>query len=256
MNNAFYISATGLQAQKEQLDTIAANFSNVNTTAYKRRSVDFAAVLDRAQGAAGTPLVEGQAAAERSARVVRLDLAQGEVRATGRALDVAIVGGGFIEVYLGAGASGYSRGGSLQVNADGLLSLSNGRVLKADIRVPAGASALEVGVDGQVTAVLEGDRAPSVLGQLELTTFANPEALEYGGDGVFVARAGAGDTTVHRPGESGAGRLAPRSLEGSNVRMVDEMVSLMLMQRVYELNTKVIQAADEMMGLTNSIRRS
>jgi flagellar basal-body rod protein FlgG len=254
MMKSLYISAIGLQAQKEQLDSIASNFSNVNTTAYKRKTVDFAAVLDRSDAPA-TQDANATGEGGRSAKVVRFDLAQGDVRATGRALDVAVVGAGFFEVDLGGGSSGYSRGGSLQVNADGMLTLANGRVLKADIRIPSGTASVQIGADGRVSGVLEGDRAPTVLGQLELVSFANPEALEYNGEGLFVTRGGSNDATTLRPGEPGAARLAPGSLEGSNVRMVDEMVSMMLMQRVYELNTKVIQAADEMMALTNTIRR-
>lgn len=256
MMNALYISAIGLQAQKEQLDAIAANFSNANTTAYKRRTVDFAAVLD--VGVAARPAAPTDAAAPaeaRPARVVRFDLGQGELRGTGRALDVAISGNGFIEVDLGAGASGYSRGGSLQLNADGLLTLPNGLVLKADVRVPTGATSVSIDASGQVSAVLEGERTPTVLGQIELASFANPQALDYSGEGVFVPRASTAEPTRLRPGEAGVGRLVAGSLEGSNVRMVDETVAMMLMQRVYELNAKVVQAADEMMALTNGIRR-
>jgi flagellar basal-body rod protein FlgG len=254
MMNALYISAIGLQAQKEQLDAIASNFSNVNTTAYKRRSVDFAAVLDRGMAARRS---EAPASSEsRPARQVRFDLAQGDLRTTGRALDVAVNGVGFIEVDLGGGASGYSRGGSLQVSADGLLTLPSGHALKADIRVPTGATALSIDPSGQVSAVLEKDRSATVLGQIELVSFANPEALEYSGEGLFVPRADSAEPTKARPGEPGVGRLVSGALEGSNVRMVDEMVALMLMQRVYELNTKVAQAADELMSMTNSIRRN
>jgi flagellar basal-body rod protein FlgG len=252
MMNALYISAIGLQAQKEQLDAIAANFSNASTPAYKRRSVDFAAVLDRG-GAVRAAEPEGDV---RPVRALRFDLAQGDLRPTGRALDVAISGSGFLEVDLGGGASGYSRGGALRVNADGLLTLASGHVLKADVRVPAGATDVSIDAAGQVSALLEGDRAPTVLGQLELASFPNSEALEYGGEGLFLPRAGSDQPVRSRPGETAVGRLVPGSLEGSNVRMVDEMVSLMLMQRVYELNTKVVQAADELMALTNSIRRN
>jgi flagellar basal-body rod protein FlgG len=256
MMNALYISAIGLQAQKEQLDAIAANFSNANTTAYKRRTVDFAAVLDLGTAPRAAAVADTAAPAEaRPARVVRFDLAQGELRGTGRALDVALNGSGFIEVELGGGATGYTRGGSLQVNADGLLALPSGLVLKADVRVPTGATAVSIDAAGQVSATLEGERTPTVLGQIELVSFANPEALDYSGEGVFVPRANTAEPTRLRPGEAGAGRLVPSSLEGSNVRMVDETVALMLMQRVYELNTKVVQAADEMMALTNGIRR-
>jgi flagellar basal-body rod protein FlgG len=254
MMNSLYISAIGLQAQKEQLDAIASNFSNTSTTAYKRRTVDFSAILDR--GAAPRPAEATTSTEVRPVRSVRFDLAQGDVRTTGRALDVAVSGSGFVEVDLGGGASAFSRGGSLQVNGDGMLALASGHVLRADVRVPGNATAVAIDANGQVSALLEGDKSPTVLGQIELASFANPEALEYGGEGLFLPRAGSAEPTRGRPGETGVGRIVPGALEGSNVRMVDEMVALMLMQRVYELNTKVVQAADEMMALTNSIRRN
>lgn len=254
MFDAIYISAVGLQAQKEQLDMAASNMANTNTTAFKRQRLDFSSLIDRAPARPAADLAA--AAADAPLRKVRVDLAQGELRATGRALDVAILGNGFIEVDIGDGGSGFSRGGALQVNADGMLALADGRALKADIRLPRGASSVRIAPDGQVLAQLEGDKSPTVLGQIDIVTFSNPESLEYQGEGVFVARAAASEPMRVRPGEDGAGKLVAGSLEASNVRMVDEMVSLMLMQRVYELNAKVVQAADEMMGMANNLRRA
>lgn len=254
MLDAIYISAVGLQAQKEQLDMAAGNLANTNTTAFKRQRLDFSALLDRAPALPASDVAA--AAPETPLRKVRVDLAQGELRPTGRALDVAILGGGFIEVDLADGTSGYSRGGSLRINADGLLALADGRVLKADIRVPRGALAVEIQPDGNVVARIQGGEPMMTLGRIELVTFANPESLEYQGEGVFVARADASEPIRLWPMEDGAGKLMAGSLEASNVRMVDEMVSLLLMQRVYELNAKVVQAADEMMGMTNNLRRA
>lgn len=253
MLNALHISAIGLQAQKEQLDAVASNFSNASTVAYKRRAVDFSAVLDRASPHRQVEAISGDNLPSR--RVERFDLAQGALRATGRPLDVAIGGPAFLEVNLGSGASAYSRGGSLQINGDGMLALASGHVLKADVRVPANAASVAIDTGGQVTAVLDGDGTPTVLGQIEFSIFSNPEALSYVGEGLFVPSSGMTDPVRLRPGEPGAGSLTTGSLEASNVRMVDEMVSLMLVQRVYELNAKVVQAADEMMALTNGIRR-
>jgi flagellar basal-body rod protein FlgG len=251
MMNALYVSAIGLEAQKQQLDALANNLANVGTPAFKRQSVDFASILDRVPASA----TASDASVARANRTLHVDMTPGEVHATGRALDVAILGAGFLEVDLPDDAVGYSRGGSLQVNADGALTLANGRVLKADIRVPGGASEVRVGSDGSVTAVLSGDDAPTVIGQLELATFMNPEALEYQGDGVFTAREGV-EPSRASPGIDGAAPLAAQSLEGSNVRMTDEMVSLMLMQRIYELNSRVAQVADELIGMSNNMRRN
>lgn len=254
MYDAIYVSAVGLQAQKEQLDAAANNLANANTPAFKRQRVDFSAILDRGGPARVTDGL-APAAGESVSKRVRVDLAQGEVVPTGRSLDVAIQGNGFLEVLLADGRSGYSRGGSLKVNDDGALAIADGRALKADVRVPSGATGIAVAADGTVTALLPGDKSASVLGQLDLVTFVNPDSLQYQGEGVFVPRAGASDPTRARPGEDGTGTLVTGALEASNIRMVDEMVSLMLMQRVYELNAKVMQAADEMVGMTNNLRR-
>jgi flagellar basal-body rod protein FlgG len=127
--------------------------------------------------------------------------------------------------------------------------------LKADARIPGGATDVQILPDGGVTAILRGDEVPTVLGQIELTMFTDPEALRYRGEGIFTAPDGV-EPMQARPGEEGAGLLAARSLEGSNVDMTDEMVSLMLMQRVYELNSRVAQVADELMGMSNNMRRS
>ena len=253
MLDALYISAIGLEAQKQQLDALANNLANVNTTAFKRQSVDFSAILDRTPKTAGGVPVD--ATALQPNRLLRVDHTAGEVHATGRALDVAILGPGFLEVQLANDKVGYSRGGSLQVNADGSLTVASGQALKADIRVPSGAADVRILADGSVVATLPGDSTTTVLGQLELAAFTNPELLQYRGDGVFMAPQGI-DPVRARPGEEGVGQLAVQSLEGSNVRMTDEMVSLMLMQRIYELNSRVAQVADELMGMSNNMRRN
>jgi flagellar basal-body rod protein FlgG len=252
MMDALYISAIGLQAQKEQLDALADNLANIGTTAFKRRSVDFSALLDRTPPgpSAGT----GTTASARVDRKVQIDMSPGEVHATGRALDVAIVGTGFFEVALPGEITGYSRAGALQVS-EGVLTFASGHPLKADVRVPGGATDVRVLPDGSVTAILTGDSEATVLGQLELATFANPECLEYRGEGVFVTQADV-EPVLSRPGEDGTAMLAVQSLEGSNVKMTEEMVSLMLMQRIYELNSRVAQVADELIGMSNNLRRS
>lgn len=252
MLDSMYIAAIGLQAQKEQLDAAANNLANVNTTAFKRQSVDFAAILDRAP--AGNEIETADGAHARPARVLRFDASVGKINATGRALDVAIAGPGFIEVALPGDKLGYSRAGSLQINAEGMLCLASGQPLKADIHVPDDATNIRILGDGSVTALLAGDEQPTALGQIELASFDNPEALVYRGEGIFTAPDEV-EPVRARPGEDGVGELKSQSLEASNVDMVDEMVSLLMMQRVYELNSRVAQVADEMMGMSNNLRR-
>jgi flagellar basal-body rod protein FlgG len=255
MLDALYISAVGLEAQKEQLDATANNLANLSTTAFKRQSVDFAAILDRPPAGAATSRDPVSAPDAASLRRLRADMAEGAVHATGRLLDVAIDGPGFLEVELPDGRSGYSRAGSLQVNVDGVLSLAGGQPLKADIRIPTGATGVEVLADGSVVATVPGDSGATVLGQIELATFANTESLEYRGDAIFTAAENVPEPTRSRPGEEGTRPLAVRSLEGSNVNMTEEVVSLTLVQRIYELNSRVAQTADELMGMANNLRR-
>lgn len=253
MLDAFYVSAMGLQAQKEQLEAVAGNLANLGTTAYKRQSIDFTAILDRVPQARGANAVAVPDA--RPNRLLRLDLTPGEINQTGRPLDLAIRGNGFIEVELPGDRTGYTRGGSLQINEDGGLSMLSGLPLLADVRVPGGASDVRILPDGSVTALLAGETTPSVLGQIELATFATPESLQYQGEGIFLAPEGAEPARV-RPGEEGTQELAPESLEDSNVDMTNEMVSLMLMQRAYELNSRVVQVADELMSMSNNLMRA
>jgi flagellar basal-body rod protein FlgG len=252
MLDAMYIAAIGLQAQQEQLNSTANNFANLNTTAYKRQSVDFSAILDRATQRPGSPVVSSPDAQPPS--VLHFDLSQGAVHATGRALDVAISGAGFIPVELPNDKTGYSRGGSLQINTEGGLSLASGQALKADARIPIGATNVQILPDGSVTASVPGETAARVLGQIELATFANPDLMSYAGDGVFTVPEGTADPTLSHPGDDGTSLLSPQSLEASNVDMTNEMVSMTLMQRVYELNSRVAQVADELMGMANNMR--
>jgi flagellar basal-body rod protein FlgG len=251
MLDAFYISALGLQAQKEQLDVVANNLANVGTTAFKRQTRDFATLLDRVHGTESVQALEAEGS---GLPAQRLDFTQGEVHATGRALDVAIVGPGFIEVQLPGEQTGYARNGALQIGEDGALELISGQTLRADVRVPSGASDVRVLADGTVTALLAGDSDPSVLGQIELAMFSTPERLQYLGQGIFTAPDGI-EPTHARPGEDGTSALVAESLEGSNIRMTEEMVSLMLMQRIYELNARVMQVADEIVGMSNNLRQ-
>jgi flagellar basal-body rod protein FlgG len=256
MLDALYISAIGLEAQKEQLDASANNLANLNTTAFKRQSVDFGAILDRAPVGAVTSANTVSTPDALSVRRLHADLSDGAVHQTGRALDIAISGAGFLEVELPDGKVGYSRAGSLQVNADGVLSLASGQPLKADIRIPTGATNVQVLADGSVVGSMQGETRTLVFGQLELAVFTNPEALAYRGDSVFTAPDNTAEPIRARPGEDGTQPLATQSLEGSNVNMTNEIVSLTLIQRIYELNSRIAQTADELMGMANNLRRS
>ena len=254
MLDAFYIAAVGIKAQQEQLNAVSNNFANLGTTAFKRQSVDFTAILDRMPASRLATSVNAPDA--RPNRLVRSDLTVGDVHATGRLLDIAIVGNGFLEVELPDGQTAYTRAGALKINADGVLGIESGQALTADVRIPSDAMDVQVLRDGSVVARLSTDEALTTLGQLELVRFANPESLQYRGEGLYTAPEGGSEPVRARPGEQGLDVLATQSLEGSNVNMTSEMVSLMLMQRVYELNSRVVQVADELMSMANNLRRS
>jgi flagellar basal-body rod protein FlgG len=266
MNDALYIGATGMQAQQLNVDTIANNLANVNTVGFKKAHVSFTDLMVRevaqaelasadpslALGALGAlpPLGAGVGVASVAKRFDAGDLKQ-----TGSPLDVAINGEGFLEVVLPDGSRAFTRGGSLKVSPDGMLVTLAGNAVKPGITVPANATAITIGADGHVLITVPNEHAPTDAGQLELVKFANPGGLVALGDNLYRPGDTSGDPISARPGEDGVGTLAQGYLEGSNVRMVDEMVNLMVAQRAYEANVKVVQAADEMLAMVNGLRR-
>jgi flagellar basal-body rod protein FlgG len=266
MLNALYIGATGMQAQQLNVDTIANNLANVNTVGFKKAHVTFTDIMLREAAEAqlsGPAGLDGEAGALASlplgAGVATASVTKrfevGDMKQTGSPFDVAVQGDGFLEVVMPDGSRGFTRGGTLEVNPDGVLVTRTGHPLKPGIRVPGDATAVTIGADGQVLISVPGDAAPVDAGRLELVRFTNPGGLLAQGDNLYRASDASGEPTSTRPGEEGAGTLVQGYLEGSNVRMVDEMVSLMVAQRAYEASAKVVQASDEMLGMVNALRR-
>lgn len=260
MFEALEIGATGMRAQQTQIDTIAHNVANVNTAGFRRAVVSFSEV---SAALAGTPSMElletarAQLVARGSGAIAHVSLsgAAGEMRQTSAALDVAIDGAGFLEVVRGDGTPAYTRAGSLKVNADGMLSTADGSPLAARIAVPPDATTLRIQTDGRVFAAVDGREDEMEIGEIELVSFANLDGLLAAGDNQYVAAPQAGAPRVGRPGEEGLGTIRQGFLESSNVQLIDELVSLMLAQRAFEMNSKVVQAADQMMSLTNGLVR-
>lgn len=258
MNDAIYIAATGMQAQQTNVNAIANNVANVNTPGFKRSRVTF---LDLVQSQASSPQLDpaedkpifGSGAGVNIGTIAK-QFSAGDVKSTGNPMDLAIQGEGFIEVLLADGSSAYSRGGTLQVNSENLLATSEGYVLKHRIQIPNDTRSLRISPDGEVVAINPQSKEWN-LGRIELVTFANPTGLVAQGDNVYRAGPGSGDALTAFPGEAGAGKLAQGQLESSNVKLIDEMVQLMVAQRAYEMNVKVMQAADEIASMTNSLRR-
>lgn len=257
MSGAFHIAAVGLEAQQRALDTIANNISNVNTPGFKRSSVRFSEILATSPDPAavradlGSSLVT--AAGVRSDQLFMIN-EQGRLEATGRPLDLAVNGQGFIELMGPAGETLLWRGGALGVGEDGLLSSAAGLPLKAGISVPADATAIEIGTDGVVRARV-GDGSQAVeIGQLMLVKVDDPGSVERLDGGLYRVEDPA-RLAEARPGEDGAGLLVQGSVERSAVELTSEMVQLMLVQRAYAANAQIVQAADQLMALANGLRR-
>lgn len=264
MFDALYIAATGMQAQQLNVDTVANNLANVNTMGFKKGRVDFSDLMAKETaraGLGGAPTDRGLladplhlGAGVGVARVSRL-FDMGDLKKTESPMDVALQGDGFLEVLMPDGSTGYSRGGTLKVNRDGLLATASGPALKPAIRVPENAEAITISPDGQVQARVAGQTNPEDLGQLQMVRFADPQGLIAQGDSLYKASEASGEPLLARPGEDGAGTLAQGYLEGSNVKMIEEMVNLMVAQRAYEASVKVVQASDEMLGMVNGLRK-
>jgi flagellar basal-body rod protein FlgG len=254
MNPAMWISKTGVQAQDAKLQAIANNLANVNTVGFKRDRVVFEDLfyqVERQPGASvdGTNVAPSGVQLGNGTRLVGTQkvFTTGSLQTTGQSLDVAIVGNGFLQVETANGETTYTRAGQLQVNAEGRLVTAQGLPLLPEITVPAKATAVTIGEDGTVTATVAGSATPAELGQITLAGFVNPAGLLALGDNLYQETAASGAPTEGVPGEDGLGKLKQGALEGSNVQVVEEMVDMITAQRTYEMNTKVLSAADNMM---------
>jgi len=259
MNDALYIAATGMQSQQLNVDTIANNMANATTPGFKRGRVNFQDLMYREPGAATARLdATGAASLAHGSGVgigsVLKFFGAGELTPSDNPLDLAVRGDGFLEVQLADGSTGYWRGGALQVTAEGWLATADGNVLKPQIQVGRDGRPWAIANDGRVSGRDSAGRSFE-LGRLDLHTFSNPSGLKALGGNVYRPTEDSGDSIVARPGVDGAATLVQGAQEQANVKLVDEMVNLMMAQRAYEMNVKVIQAADEMLGMSNNLRK-
>jgi len=253
MFRSLNVAATGMVAQETMLDTISNNLANANTVGYKRQDAQFEDLLYQNSRTAGP--VDGGLVGPTStqigtgSRVVATTRAfdQGALQQTGNPLDVAIEGNGFFSVMRQSGQPAYTRAGSLQLDAQGRISTPDGLIVEPQITVPASATSITIGADGTVTAQIPGQTTPSSLGQIQVVNFPNPNGLTALGHNLFEATGSSGEPASGVPGVDGRGTLLQGSLESSNVDVVNEMVSLISAQRAYEINSKVVSAADEML---------
>jgi len=258
---SLWVAKTGLEAQQTRMSVVSQNLANVNTTGYKRQRAMFedllyqnvvqSGALTSQQTEAPTGLNIGT-----GVRVVATDrqFSQGNLVTTSNPLDVAINGRGFFEILLPDGTQAYTRDGTFQVNADGQLVTASGYALQPAITIPQGASAVSIGSDGVVSAVPPGQSDAIQVGTFQLTDFVNPAGLTPRGQNLYAETAASGPPQPGSPGLNGLGTLVQGSLETSNVNVVEELVSMIETQRAYEMNSRAIETADQMLQhLTNSL---
>jgi len=249
-------------AQQINLDTISNNLANVNTTGFKAQRSQFQDIVYQtlqASGAQGansitTPSPVQVGLGTRFSTNLQ-DMAQGAMIATGNPLDLAIQGSGFFKVQMPDGGYAYTRDGSFQTDANGVVVTSDGYHVMPEITIPSGATSLSVNANGVVTCVESGNSTPTQLGTLTLSTFTNPSGLTRLGQNLYQAGAGSGDATDNNPGAGGSGTIAAGFTEGSNVQIVSEMVNMITAQRAYEINSKAITTSDEMLQTVNQLKQ-
>lgn len=261
MFHALYTAASGMTAQQINLDNIANNLANASTAGFQSRRVQFSDLLYQSQvmpGAAATQqttitsgLQVGLGTRPGNTEIIQT---QGDLSSTGNPLDFAIQGGGFFQVMLPNNQIGYTRSGSFQTDAQGNLVTANGDALQPAIMIPANATNITVGSDGTVSVTLPGQTQAAQVGVIQLASFPNPGGLNSMGNNIYLATTASGDPVVGIPGGAdGLGRIQQGMLEQANVNVVDEFVNMILAQRSYESNSRVIKAADEMLQGLNQL---
>jgi flagellar basal-body rod protein FlgG len=261
MFHALYTAASGMTAQQLNLDNIANNLANSSTSGFQARRVQFSDLLYQDQ------IMPGAAATQQTTVASGLQIGlgtrpgnteimqtQGDLTSTGNPLDMAIQGSGFFQILLPNGQLGYTRAGSFQPDAQGNLVTANGDQLQPSISIPTAATNVTIGSDGTVSVTLPGQTQAQQVGIIQLATFANPGGLNSIGNNVYLPTTASGDPVVGSPGGTqGLGTISQGSLEQSNVNVVDEFVNMILAQRSYESNSRVIKAADEMLQQLNQL---
>lgn len=260
---ALRTAATGMAAQDLNVDVISNNIANMNTVGYKKQRAEFEDLLYQdiqrpgAQSSdTGTIVPTGiQLGAGVTAGSVYRITTQGSPTQTGNQYDVAINGTGYFQVLLPSGEIAYTRAGNFSPNANGQLVTTDGYLVQPQITIPQGTTAVTISPSGQVQATVAGQTAPQVVGQLTLATFLNEGGLEATGNNLYLQTAASGAPTLGNPNQNGIGQLIQGSIEASNVDPVTEITALIVAQRAYEMNSKVVTSADQMLSTTNQMKQ-
>jgi flagellar basal-body rod protein FlgG len=251
-----------MHAQQLTLDVISNNLANVQTAGFKRSRVDFQDLVYEILNAPGAASAQGQEVpsgfqvghGSRAVATQRL-FVKGDLQQTSNPLDLAIEGDGFFQIELPSGDTAYTRSGAFKKNSQGQLVTSDGFPVQPQITIPPNALSVNVGVDGTVSVLQAGQAQPQTVGTIELVRFINPAGLQSQGRNLFIPTQASGDATPGTPGSDGLGTLLQGFVEGSNVNVVEEMVGMIVTQRAYEINSRAIRTADEMMQTANNLVR-
>ncbi len=254
MHAALYVSKTGLSAQDTQLTTISNNLANASTVGFKRDAAVFEDLLYQitrqpgAQSTQDTTLPSGLQLGT-GVRVVgtQKQFSEGSLQITDQPLDLAVSGRGFFQITQPDGNTAYTRNGQFHLNSDGNIVNANGLLLDPVITVPQNTSTITIGTDGTVSANIVGEEIPQQIGTIQTVDFINPGGLQAIGGNLFFETAASGNPITGTPGQDGLGEILQGTLENSNVDIVEEMVNMITTQRVYELNSKVVSTADQML---------
>jgi len=260
MIRALYTAASGMNAQQTNIDNIAHNLSNVNTAGFKKARVEFEDLVYQQTTQAGSPTSTSSESpigleiglGTRPVATAR-DFGRGNLRNTNGPLDLAIEGRGFLQVTLPDGQTAYTRAGTLHLNAEGLIVTSEGYPIEPQITVPSNGTSITISKEGIVSVSVAGQSAPQELGTIELAAFQNPAGLTALGGTLFGVTSASGEPTTAVPGQEGLGTIVQGFLEESNVSIVEEMVNMILAQRAYEANSRVVRTSDEMLAQVNNI---
>jgi flagellar basal-body rod protein FlgG len=262
MIRSLFIAATGMEAQKLNIDVVANNLANVNTVGFKKGRADFQELLYQDLRTPGATSAEGsqvpsgiQVGLGVKPVAVQKMFLQGDFANTGNNLDLVIEGEGFFQILQPDGTTAYSRSGAFKMDSDGRIVNSDGYPLEPSITIPANTLNITVSSDGKISVLQAGNTTPTQIGQIELAHFINPGGLKSLGKNLYANTASSGDALTGNPGTDGLGTISQGFIELSNVNIVEEMVNMIVSQRAYEISSKAVQASDEMLQVANNLKR-
>jgi flagellar basal-body rod protein FlgG len=251
-----------MQSQQLNIDVIANNLANVNTTGFKKSRPDFQDLMYQNLKTVGAPSTSStqipsgiQIGLGSKAASVTKVFSAGSMTQTGNDLDLAIEGDGFFQIHMTDGTTTYTRDGSFKKDSQGRIVNSDGYPLTPEMVIPTNASKVTIGNDGTVSVLQAGQSTPTTIGTIQLATFSNPAGLSSLGHNLYQSTDSSGTANTGTAGQNGVGTIGQGFLEMSNVSVMEEMVNMIMSQRAYETNSKAVQAADEMLQQTNNLRR-